>query len=93
MNKPKPKFCIGEEVRLVSIMMPELNTDRTEIIKMGYRMSADGVFEWGYGLDIPSDRWAGERALRKLPPEDRAQWSDCAWQPKSNAINTQMIED
>lgn len=84
MNKPKPKFCIGEEVMVVGAINPENNIDRTEIINVYWtKFSHDSNPEWGYQTDhFNKDYWAfSEDQIRKLPPKDRTQWSDCAWQP------------
>jgi len=97
MNKPKPKFCVGEEVMIRSSISTSRNVDRTEILRMkygsGYEITnRDKIFHywmyWTDSIEIPF----GEPALRKLPPEDRTQWSDCEWMPRSDVINTQTIE-
>jgi len=86
MNKPKPKFCVGEEVAVRCKSDPSRNTDRTEITRIEYLDSHNQVtkeylgMSWCYWTScypIPF----GDEALRKLPPEDRTQWSDCEWMP------------
>jgi len=85
MDKPKPKFCVGEEVAVVGAFNPENNINRTEVVKVCWtKFSHDSDPEWGYKTaNLDKDHWAFEEsALRKLPPEDRTQWSDCEWMPQ-----------
>jgi len=85
MNKPKPKFCVGEEVAVVSAAYPEFNTPRTEIVSVKWIRFSDEEYPcWGYHTvhRCVSKFRFHESALRKLPPEDRTQWSDCEWMPR-----------
>ncbi len=87
MSKPKPKFCVGEEVAVVSIAAPHLNINNAEIIKSKYGQfkkvpSGQLGMSWGYQLSHSGDSWLGETILRKLPPKERASWEGCVWQPK-----------
>ena len=86
-SKPRPKFCVGEEVALVSKNNPQKNSERTEITN---RIFGNGVvratgerIENGhfYQLSHTADSYWGEQSLRKLPPEDRTSWEDCAFNP------------
>jgi len=85
MNNPKPKFCVGEEVAVVAAKDPKFNIKRTEIVLSewcGWESGADD--SWGYitsNMINLSNRLA-EFQIRKLPPEDRTQFSDCGWMPR-----------
>jgi hypothetical protein len=88
MDKPRPKFCVGEEVMVRSKQMPEFNTSKTEVVEAAYitaRNTHNGeiITGWHYKTaNRPESKgYWDESALRKLPPEERASWSDCAWQP------------
>ena len=84
---PKSKFCVGEEVMIRCEQDISANIDRTEIIDMAYTPTINAITGerveamWCYRTDCDEIAF-GEPALRKLPPEDRTQWSDCAWMPK-----------
>jgi hypothetical protein len=75
MKKPHPKFCVGEEVSVVSKSYPEINTPRVEVIKVTWRDKPRAK-----GGDIQPSQWIyttahlpssglSQRVLRKLPPE------------------------
>ena len=88
MNKPKPKFCVGEEVEIRSTICPQNNTAKTEITEQAFRMGfpqggdkEKSYLLWVYKTDS-CQSYVGETSLRKLPPEDRTQWSDCEWMPR-----------
>ena len=87
MNKPRPEFCVGEEVAVRCKSDPSRNTDRTEISRIKFVDSHNHItgellgMSWCYWTNSCSIPF-GDVALRKLPPEDRTQWSDCAWMPK-----------
>ena len=91
MTNPKPKFCVGEEVRVTGCINPENNCDKTEIIRVEWfdRWSnADYGPSYGYITCNIADRLPDhshpECNLRKLPPESRTGWEDCVWKPVSN---------
>jgi hypothetical protein len=93
MTNPRPKFCVGEEVMVRSTTWPELNTDSVEVVFAEYQISRSlrtGIIRmtWCYktanGPNYDTEYFS-DAALRKLPPEQRTQWSDCAWQPKKVA--------
>ena len=90
--KPRPKFCVGEEVAVVSQIHPSFNCERTEIEEMEFSEYGEDVLfansmgtedepMWYYGTSAFPDALLDETFLRKLPPPDRLQWSDCEWQP------------
>lgn len=86
----RPKFSVGEEVAVVGVIDPCYDTPKTEIVSCRWATSWHNGQEtvlnsWGYQTDhisYQSGAWLLERCLRKLPPEERISWSDCAWQPK-----------
>jgi len=75
----RPKFCVGEEVMIRSNILPQYNTDRTEILLMSETIikSVDG---WHYKTDATPDIledntlvafWVCEANLRKIPHDKR----------------------
>ncbi len=91
MTNPKPKFCVGEEVALVSDVRPECNIDKVEVVKMSYsedwECSVTGKIYSGYAYKLAhSHRLWPEPALRKLPPESRTGWEDCVWKPVKEKV-------
>lgn len=92
MSRPKPKFCVGEEVRITGCRDPSYNTEHDEILKVEW------VDEWKNGMLPPC--WAyvttniahkgnlshPEHRLRKIPPEERTGWEECVWQPNKETI-------
>jgi len=89
MNKPKPKFCVGEEVSVKGFYDPSIRCDKTEVTSKIYVSSVNALTKerngkgWGYKTAHTGDNiWMAENSLSKLPPEDRTQWSDCEWMPK-----------
>ena len=86
MSRPRPKFCVGEEVFCTHHDL----FGKTEVLSAWWDeglVAFDGFdgAEWVYKLPIDSIPF-GERWLRKLPPEERTQWKDCAWQPTNNEV-------
>lgn len=94
MSKPRPKFCVGEEVDIDSIMNPGTVYRREEITGIYWEeLYLDKVFGayrgWRYySASFPEGCGVAhlEPQLRKLPPEERIQWSDCAFQPTNNEV-------
>jgi len=84
MNKPKPKFCVDEEVAVTNAVFSRNNVSRTEIIKVEWcKWHSDGHQGWGYNTtECHRPASLREKSIRKLPPEDRTQWSDCEWMPR-----------
>ncbi len=84
----RPKFSIGEEVSVVTISNPVLGTPKTEVTDCLWvkRWEDDFPACWGYATAHDSSPGLfPECSLRKLSPEDRTSWTDCAWQPKELA--------
>lgn len=85
----RPKFCVGEEVAVVSKNFPYLNIDRTEVTVAIYgeaRLASTGEVLTGYKYKTASrmgPRFWHESALRKLPPKKRTSWKDCVFKPDS----------
>lgn len=80
----RPKFCVGEEVRVRSIYAPEHNTDRTEVIAAKWAAGVvTGFYGWFYKTAHQPDmnKWWIEPSLEKIPPEERLDWAECEWQP------------
>lgn len=96
MSKPRPKFCVGEEV---IDTIAEGGPKRTEIVEAKYRDGKSEVIDrsvipgrrvvakegWTYRL-AHDGLFTYEKFLKKLPPQRRTQWSDCEWQPTREGI-------
>ena len=73
--KPKPKFCVGEEVAIVSSNPNYNSIDRTEVTRMVYKIMKDIETRelnlcWNYKTTSDTDNyWWKEENLRKLPPK------------------------
>ena len=87
MDKPRPKFCVGEQILICGEMRTEYNGQVHEILKIKWMERArDSIskelFPRGYRYLTTTHPivWR-ETALRKLPPEDRISFNDCEWQP------------
>ena len=88
MSCPRPLFSIGEEVAIVTMNQPHMDTSKTEVTDCIW------VREWSKGpVNFPAcwgyvtahDSSPGlfpERCLRKLPPEEGTSWPTCVWIPK-----------
>lgn len=93
MSRPRPKFCVGEQVLAESISTKNLFgpyeitavrwTDNEDFMVKGVLSAISDYKGWVYSL---SEQTAIESQLRKLPPEERTQWGDCAWQPNNNEV-------
>ena len=88
----KPKFCVGEEVAVVSQLVPEYNTTRTEIVAMEYsnaKQCSLGVKGWGYQTAHQPDKskmWL-ESSLRKIKPDDSV-----SFDALMNKLNLEVIK-
>ena len=82
----RPMFCVGEEVMIRSQILPELNTDKTEVLRIDWRDNSNYT---GYAYHTAESDAGGnicpntkqpvgwrESTLRKLPPEDRTSWEE-----------------
>lgn len=84
--KPKPKFCVGEEVMVRGIFTSEYDIDCTEVtfseyIDMEYLNLVTGKIcppGWRYGVAHVDLEVSGfvEESLRKIPPKDRKSFDD-----------------
>lgn len=86
--KPRPKFCVGEEVMMMTESCPEIRGKRTEIISMVYRdkvrPQSNGTTDvnyWAYETEFKQFPYWNETAIRKLPPEERQNWDTEIWSP------------
>lgn len=91
MDKPRPKFCVGEEVFIVSYCESVAPSIRTEIIDIEWVDKARGPYGrytgWVYDFEGRGKYGrADEPQVRKLPPEERTQWENCAWQPTKQGV-------
>lgn len=93
MSRPRPKFCVGEEVGVQCDIEPTINIDCTEVI---YREYAGTELTHSQTGDVLEPMWIYQTAhigrkfapvgipecyLRKIPPQDRQSFDDCVWQP------------
>lgn len=87
MSIPRPKFCVGE---LVDVVTRGERIENVEIILMEYKSKKeykavkDEVFivppGWQYALNLPrKDNRALEKNLRKRPHN---YWQDSVWTPE-----------
>ncbi len=81
---PRPKFCVGEKV--ATVFNEDQNFECIVIIKMEYleKKCLEGPMIYtGYFYYIDDGYGVGCREcfLKKLPPEERTSWEDCAWKP------------
>lgn len=87
MSRPRPKFCVGEQVAVTSIRGFNIaQTEITEVFWAQNLMTCLGLYTgWRYRVAaMPPGRFsAAEERVHKLPPPNRIQWHDCAWQPKN----------
>lgn len=92
MSKPRPKFCVGEQVAVRSKISPQHDVDKTEVIAITYgdhgRFYSTADFSaqpsgWRYQTSHQTDdsKWYREDSLHKLPHEDRISWEDCVFNP------------
>jgi hypothetical protein len=77
------KFNIGDRVRIIRTAAPFTHHIGTETTVLGY----DPFFQGGsYQLDMKVDGrevWINPEGLQLLyDGNEKASWSDCAWQPK-----------
>ena len=92
--KPRPKFCIGEEVSVTALSQPDI--EKTEVVDifwcnmpLGAIRDNNPYLGWGYRVAGQANprAFSREHRVRKLPPEERTQWSDCEWQPNNNEVS------
>ena len=92
MSRPRPKFCVGEQVLALMINNNWIRT-HIEFIEwdadvLHHNLSGEDKFVEGWfyyieGMDPNGEDCHLESDLKKIPPENRIQWQDCAWQPKN----------
>lgn len=93
--KPRPKFCVGEEVAC-SHGPTVPSCSKTEVVKARFygsgevHVDASGrrfmANDWYYELAHCGGKMVIENRVRKLTPEERTQWKDCAWQPNNEEV-------
>ena len=89
-DQPRPKFCVDEEVMVMMKYFPDI--PKVRIISVEHCQSRDfhingnieeRILYTGYVYFYEGSLiGARECSLRKLPPEDRISWNDCAFKPK-----------
>ena len=100
MDKPRPKFCVGEEVLCRDPELPSQGeitscqwwenihccTGGRNHFYTGYMYALDGSEKDPENGEFDEGTWALESMLQKLPPEERTQWKDCAFQPNKQGV-------
>ena len=89
--RPRPKFCVGEEVLDISIEPPI----RCEVQDSKWTESEENAILRGETITI-SRGWhhklshdgcyTHENVIRKLPPSERTQWKDTHFQPTDEEV-------
>jgi len=77
----RPKFCVGEQVKLVSESSPQCNREKTEVTGVKYE---NGTYKgWAYetpeAILIDTSIWCPsfrEKCLRKIPPDERLSFDE-----------------
>ena len=95
-DRENPKFCVGEEVMIRGQYSSDHDIDKTEVICLNFHNKGDGIRHpeycgWTYQTRHQPDMtlWWHEGSLKKLPPEQRTSWEDCAWQPADQLCHTE----
>lgn len=91
MSRPRPKFCVGEEAIFKEQGCANLRVEIDGRIYLENSRARNdfGRLYTGWAYHCSGDEegtYAEEYALRKLPPEERTQWEDCAWQPTKQGV-------
>lgn len=71
----RPKFIVGEPVRVACVRDVHENTDRTEVTRLGYAFNR-GTHLYQTASQTDPKKWFLEKSLRKIPPGDRLSWED-----------------
>lgn len=93
----RPKFCVGELVVAIryrdgSEVLPVEIEQRKWCLKEDFQLRGklsyvSSYTGWAYFCSHQGKcGWYLEPNLRKLPPQQRTQWKDCAWQPKKEGV-------
>ncbi len=82
--RPRPKFTVGEEVRIYSADHPSQTVECTEVLGMSYgELKGIEGDTWVYQTVAVGNGkyWIHEDFLQKLPPKHRISWEDCVFKP------------
>lgn len=102
MDRPRPKFCVGEEVisvcpglagrkevthiEYVSEVLNDKITGKDEYYA-GYLYGLDGSEKEEVDGLYENGNFVVEEELRKIPPEDRTNLISDIWQPKDEEVS------